>query len=206
MEQFASLLADACDQLGLVLTPAQQQQLLAYLALLDKWNHAYNLTSVRDPRQMLVQHVFDSLSIVPYLADSQRIIDVGTGPGLPGMILAIACPERSFTLLDSLGKRILFLRQAIHQLGLTHVTPLQTRVENHRPENPYDAIVSRAFASISDMLSWCGHLGGRFLAMKGQYPEQELADIDVSFRVDAVHALTVPMLNKVRNLVEIHRI
>lgn len=205
MNQFAGRLADALSQLDLTLESAQQQQLLAYLALLDKWNHAYNLTAVREPEQMLVRHLFDSLAIVAHLGDAQSVIDVGTGPGLPGVVLAIAEPQRRYTLLDSLGKRILFLRQVKHQLQLPHITPLQSRVEQHRPEQPYDVIVSRAFASISDMLNWCGHLGQRFLAMKGQYPEQELASLPHGFTVHAVHELQVPDLHEARHLIEIHR-
>ena len=127
--RFDALLA----QTTLTITPTQQRQLLGLVELLDKWNKAYNLTSVRDPQEMLVRHIFDSLAVAPWL-EGERFIDVGTGPGLPGLPLAILFPAREFVLLDSLGKRIRFIRQVVLELGLTNVTPVQSRVEAYQPE------------------------------------------------------------------------
>ncbi|MGQ6588063.1 16S rRNA (guanine(527)-N(7))-methyltransferase RsmG [Serratia sp. IR-2025] len=148
-----SLLAAA----GIELPDQQKQQLLGYVGMLDKWNKAYNLTSVRDPQQMLVRHILDSIVVNPHLQGS-RFIDVGTGPGLPGIPLAIVRPDAHFTLLDSLGKRVRFLRQVQHELGLNNIEPVQSRVEEFPAEPPFDGVISRAFASLQDMLSWCHHL------------------------------------------------
>ena len=191
-------------QTSLVLSEHQLQQLVTYVELLDKWNSAYNLTSVRDPEEMLVKHIMDSLAVAPFVK-GQRIIDVGTGPGLPGIPLAICFPEKQFTLLDSLGKRINFIRQVIQELGLTNVTPVKSRVEEYQPEVGFDGVLSRAFASLEDMLSWCHHLPspeGSFLALKGQYPEQELAQLPASIRLVATHQLVVPELEGERHLLE----
>lgn len=126
-QELHTILTSGLDALSLELSDMQQQQLVDYVVMIDKWNKAYNLTSVRDPKQMMVKHILDSLAIVPYLSDSadENIIDVGTGPGLPGMPLAIAFPNKSFTLLDSLGKRVRFMTQCVHSLKLTNVTPVQ---------------------------------------------------------------------------------
>ncbi len=132
------------DEAGISLTDHQKNQLVAYVGLLDKWNKAYNLTSVRDPNEMLVRHILDSIIVAPYLQGS-RFIDVGTGPGIP---LSIVCPESHFTLLDSLGKRVRFLRQVQHELKLDNVTPVQSRVEAFPAEPPFDGVISRAFASL----------------------------------------------------------
>ncbi|MNP39018.1 Ribosomal RNA small subunit methyltransferase G [compost metagenome] len=172
--------------------------------LLHKWNKAYNLTSVRDPDAMLVKHILDSLVVSPHL-HGERFIDVGTGPGLPGLPLAIINPDKQFVLLDSLGKRINFIRQVIQELGLTNVTPVKSRVEEYQPEVGFDGVLSRAFASLEDMLNWCHHLPspeGSFLALKGQYPEQELAQLPASIRLVATHQLVVPELEGERHLLE----
>ncbi|WP_262369950.1 16S rRNA (guanine(527)-N(7))-methyltransferase RsmG, partial [Serratia marcescens] len=159
------------------LSDHQQQQLVAYVELLHKWNKAYNLTSVRDPNEMLVRHILDSIIVAPHLQGT-RFIDVGTGPGLPGIPLAIVLPGAQFTLLDSLGKRVRFLRQVQHELKLDNVTPVQSRVEEFPAEPPFDGVISRAFASLTDMVNWCQHLPaeqGRFYALKGLVPEDEIA-------------------------------
>ncbi|RCU45416.1 MULTISPECIES: 16S rRNA (guanine(527)-N(7))-methyltransferase RsmG [Corallincola] len=205
MEQFKTQLITQANSLGLSLTDEQSDKLLGFLALLNKWNKAYNLTSVRDPQEMLVRHILDSLVVLPHMDGLKRVIDVGTGPGLPGIPLAIMMPETQFFLLDSLGKRIRFQKQVCHELGLTNVTSIQSRVEKFQPDHPFDAVISRAFASIGDMLSWCSHLGCYFLAMKGTYPEQELAQLPADFTVKAVHPLQVPELDEARHLVEIIR-
>ncbi len=183
----------------------QQQQLIELLAQLHKWNGAYNLTSVREPQEMLIRHVYDSIAVSPYL-HGERIIDVGTGPGLPGLPLAIINPNKEFILLDSLGKRISFIRQAAHLLGLKNVTAVQSRVEDYQPEQKFDSVVSRAFASLADMLGWCHHLSsstGRFIALKGQLNDEELGNVVPPFQIMATHSINVPELDAVRHVVEI---
>lgn len=181
-------------QTDLQLSDFQLQQLVQYVQLLDKWNSAYNLTSVRDPHEMLVKHIMDSLVVAPHL-HGQRVIDVGTGPGLPGVPLAICCPDKDFTLLDSLGKRVRFLNQVKLQLGLKNIRPVQSRVEDH--QELYDTVISRAFASLSDMLHWCQHLpapDGQFLAMKGAQAQEEIAALPDFVKVVGNVELTVPEL------------
>lgn len=190
-------------QTELQVTEQQLDQLIGYVQLLHKWNKAYNLTSVRDPNEMLVKHIMDSIVVSQYL-DGERYIDVGTGPGLPGVPLAIMCPDKSFTLLDSLGKRIRFIRQVIHELKITNVTAVQSRVEEFDPGEGFDAVLSRAFASMSDMVSWCHHLpkqGGQFFALKGQYNQEEAADLPDWCTVVEVKSLQVPDLDGERHLV-----
>ncbi|UYK96671.1 16S rRNA (guanine(527)-N(7))-methyltransferase RsmG [Pantoea stewartii] len=189
------------------LTDQQKQQLVAYVGLLDKWNKAYNLTSVRDPQQMLVRHILDSIVVAPHLKGA-RFIDVGTGPGLPGIPLSIVMPDAHFTLLDSLGKRVRFLRQVQHELGLTNITPVQSRVEDFPAEPPFDGVISRAFASLGDMVSWCHHLpaeDGHFYALKGVRPDDEIANLPAGYVLDSVVALRVPRLEGERHLVIIGR-
>jgi len=190
LERLTKLVAQA----GLQLSQLQLQQLVQYVQLLDKWNSAYNLTSVRDPNEMLVKHIMDSLVVAPHL-HGQRIVDVGTGPGLPGVPLAICCPDKEFTLLDSLGKRIRFLNQVKLQLGLKNIQPVQSRVEEHHEK--YDSVISRAFASLADMLHWCQHLpvaDGQFLAMKGAQAQEEIAALPDFVKVVGNVELTVPEL------------
>lgn len=190
---------------GIALTDEQRRQLLAYIELLDKWNKAYNLTSVRDPQEMLIRHIMDSIVVNAHL-DGDRFIDVGTGPGLPGIPLAIVRPDASFTLLDSLGKRIRFIRQVVHELGLTNVTPVQTRVEEYSIPEGFDGVISRAFASLGDMLTWCHHLPkdkGLFYALKGVISDEELAQVPEGFSIKNVIRLEVPELDGERHLVVI---
>ena len=205
MSQLATILDEGLHHQKLELSGEQRQLLVGYVELLDKWNKAYNLTSVRDPREMMIRHILDSLAVVPFLEPQGRYIDVGTGPGLPGIPLAIALPGAHFTLLDSLGKRVRFMTQVKHLLKLENIDPLQNRVEAYTPEQPLDAILSRAFASINDMLSWCGHLGHHFLAMKGQYPQQELEQLPNGFSVTSTHMLDVHKLSEERHLIVIHK-
>ncbi|EEP7760750.1 16S rRNA (guanine(527)-N(7))-methyltransferase RsmG, partial [Salmonella enterica] len=190
------------DEAGISLTDHQKTQLVAYVDMLHKWNKAYNLTSVRDPAEMVVRHILDSIVVAPYL-QGQRFIDVGTGPGLPGIPLAIVLPDAHFTLLDSLGKRVRFLRQVQHELKLENITPVQSRVEAYPSEPPFDGVISRAFASLNDMVSWCHHLPGekgRFYALKGQLPEDEIASLPDDFSVESVEKLRVPQLEGERHL------
>jgi 16S rRNA (guanine527-N7)-methyltransferase len=197
------ILASGLEALSLNLTDNQQHQLVEFVLLIDKWNKAYNLTSVRCPKQMMVKHILDSLAIVPHLT-GENIIDVGTGPGLPGMPLAIVFPDKTFTLLDSLGKRVRFMTQCVHTLKLTNVTPVNSRVENHVGDKPYDIVLSRAFASLKDMLHWCEHLvdsDGQFLALKGQFPQSEIDEVSDHFQVVNTENITVPNLDGERHLV-----
>lgn len=190
-------------QTSLVVSESQKEQLIAYVMLLNKWNKAYNLTSVRDPNEMLVKHILDSIVVSEYLP-GQRFIDVGTGPGLPGIPLAIMNPGKQFVLLDSLGKRVRFLKQVVHELGLTNVTPVQSRVEEYQPEEKFDAVLSRAFASMTDMVEWCHHLpksaGGVFCALKGQHPQDEIAALPEWCQLDDIIVLSVPQLVGERHL------
>ncbi len=193
------------DQTDLTISPAHQAQLVSLVELLNKWNKAYNLTSVRDPREMLVKHIMDSVVVSSHL-DGNRFIDVGTGPGLPGLPLAILNPDKEFFLLDSLGKRIRFIKQVIHDLGLKNVTPVQSRVEEFQDNQGFDGVISRAFASLDDMLDWCHHLPhsqGKFYALKGVIPDAELAHLKAELALDVIHPLVVPELDGERHLVVI---
>ena len=199
LNKLSRLLNDA----GISLTDHQKQQLVAYVDMLHKWNKAYNLTSVRDPNEMLIRHILDSVVVAPHLTGT-RFIDVGTGPGLPGVPLAIVLPHAHFTLLDSLGKRIRFLRQVQHELKIDNIAPVQSRVEAFPAEPPFDGVISRAFASLNDMVSWCHHLPageGRFYALKGLLPDDEIAQLPPGFSVDSVVKLRVPQLEGERHLV-----
>ena len=187
------------------LTTGQIDRLLEYLELLIKWNRAYNLTAVRDPAAMITRHILDSLAIAPLLR-GERFIDVGTGAGLPGVPLAIARPDSCFDLLDSNGKKTRFLFQVKTALALDTMAVHQARVESFKSSVLYDAVLSRAFASLGDMIKGCRHLlapGGRFLAMKGQYPEAELAELDDGVELLASHRLDIPGLDEERHLLEL---
>ena len=176
------LLQGGCDTLGLALEPRHEELLLSYLELLLKWNGTYNLTAVRTPEDMVTRHLLDSLAIAPHIA-GQRLIDVGTGAGLPGVPLATLYPGRRVDLLDSNGKKARFLFQVKTALRLDNMQVHQARVESFRPPEPYDAVLSRAFASLADMVAGCRHLlapSGCFLAMKGAHPAAELAEVDSS--------------------------
>lgn len=191
------------------LTELQFEQLIQYVELLNKWNKTYNLTSVRDPQEMLIKHIMDSLVVGKYLKGN-NFIDVGTGPGLPGIPLSILYPERNFVLLDSLGKRITFLREVVYQLKLKNVTPVQSRVEKHQPEQLFDGVLSRAFSSLQDMVTWCGHLvdveQGRFFALKGQFPEEEVSALPDNIAFVESYPLVVPELAGDRHLIELKKI
>ncbi len=196
------------DQIELQINAQQRDKLIQLVSLLTKWNKAYNLTSVREPEQMLVKHIMDSIVVSTHLI-GQRFIDVGTGPGLPGLPLAIINPDKEFVLLDSLGKRIRFIRQVILELGLKNVTAVQSRVEEYQSEQKFDVVLSRAFASLQDMLFWCQHLpheNGHFLALKGLFPEQEIKQLDKQFSFIERIDLQVPELEGERCLVKVKRV
>ena len=191
--------------LGLSLPTDAVARLLDYQALLERWNGAYNLTAVRDPAEMVTRHLLDSLAILPFV-QGQRLADLGTGPGLPGIPLAIAAPGREILLVDSNGKKVRFLREAIRTLKLEGVRAMQSRVEE--VEGQFDCITARAFASLADMLGWGGHLlapGGVWLAMKGKAPDDELPGVPAGFTVRGIHALAVPGLAAERSLVVLGR-
>jgi len=200
-------LSNGLAAMQLSLPEATQAALITYVELLDKWNKAYNLTAIRDPKEMIPLHILDSLAISPYLYGS-RLIDVGTGPGLPGIPLALAHPDKQFVLLDSNGKKTRFLTQVQLTLGLKNITIIQARAEAYKPDQLFDSVISRAFASLTDMLKMTYHLcapTGRFLAMKGQYPESEINSLPPDFKVESVHALTIPGITAQRHLVVIEK-
>lgn len=201
-DPLARRLAAGLAALPLALDARATQQLLAYLQLLGKWNTAFNLTAIRDPEEMVTRHLLDSLAILPWV-QGPRVLDVGSGAGLPGIPLAIARPDLAFTLLDANAKKTRFITQAVGELGLKNVEVVQNRAENYRPSATFDTLVSRAFASIADMLAATRHLcapHGRFLAMKGVYPEEELAAVPAEMAIETV-ALRVPGLAAARHLV-----
>jgi 16S rRNA (guanine527-N7)-methyltransferase len=203
LEQLNKLLA----QTSIELTDEQKLKLVKYVELLDKWNKAYNLTSVREPSQMMVKHILDALVVAPHI-NGKNYIDVGTGPGLPGIVLAIALPDTQFILLDSLGKRVRFLTQVKHELGLSNVTPVQSRVEEYQAPVKLDGVLSRAFASIQDMVQWCEHLiddSGKFIALKGQYPDEELASLPEHIKFEENIILEVPGLDAQRHLIILNK-
>lgn len=175
-----------------------------HLRLIEKWNRIHNLTAVRETEQMVVLHLLDSLSLLPHLGAARTLADVGTGPGFPGIPLAIARPELQVTLLDSSHKKCAFLEQAKSELKLANVTVVCDRVEQWKPARSFDAVVSRAFAELSDFVAQAKHLvapGGRLLAMKGVYPFEEIARVPASHRVAQVLELHVPSLEAKRHLV-----
>ena len=203
----APILEAGMQQMEVEYSSEQRDMLLAYLQLLMTWNKAYNLTAIRDPGEMIRLHLLDSLAVLPQIS-GKRLIDVGTGAGLPGIPLAIMCPERDFTLLDSNGKKTRFLFQARCDLGLSNLKEINSRVENHRPEVPYDAVLSRAFTSVADMVKKCSHLlspEGLFLAMKGKFPQSELSEVGKDYKVNASHTLQVPGVDGERHLIVISR-
>ena len=203
----APILEAGMQQMKVEYSSEQRDMLLAYLQLLMTWNKAYNLTAIRDPGEMIRLHLLDSLAVLSHIS-GKRLIDVGTGAGLPGIPLAIMCPERDFTLLDSNGKKTRFLFQARCDLGLSNLKEINSRVENHQPEVPYDAVLSRAFTSVADMVKKCSHLlspEGLFLAMKGKFPQSELSEVGKDYKVDASHTLQVPGVDGERHLIVISR-
>lgn len=205
-EELTSQIARGAERMGIRLSQEELMKLGEYLALFIKWNKAYNLSAIRDPKQMVPLHLLDSLVIHPYVSDFRRIIDVGTGPGLPGIVLAIMNPDKAFTLLDSNGKKTRFLFQAKTSLKLNNVTIINDRVEAFQPETGFDAVVSRAFASLEDMTGWCRHLlapQGFFLAMKGQFPEEELSAIGDQYELAETSRLDVPDVDGERHLLAI---
>jgi 16S rRNA (guanine527-N7)-methyltransferase len=223
----ANQLQAGLAELPLQLDGTQQQQLLDFVALLAKWNKVYNLTALRDPAQMVSHHLLDALAVAPAYAQAQRVLDVGAGGGVPGLVLAICWPQIQFTLNDIVHKKTAFLNQAKAELGLKNVSVLTARVEQLKlgqstpgqagaaqsvagqsNVQPFDVITSRAFAELADFVNWAGHLlaeGGQFIAMKGVYPEAEIAALPAPWYARAVTRIHVPQLDAERHLVMIER-
>lgn len=204
----AAVLADGCLALGLSVDAAAQAACLRYLDLLAKWNATFNLTAIRDPQEMVVKHLLDSLAVLPHLSAAGRLLDVGTGAGLPGIPIALTRPGLQVTLLDTNAKKTRFCTQAALELGLRSVKVVHARVEQHQPDASYDLIISRAFAELGEFLRLTTHLGGpdtRWLAMKGAALPDELAGLPPGFTMRARHPLTVPGLDAERHLVEVVR-
>ena len=196
-------LSSGLEQLGIALDAGTQQRLIDYVALLQKWNKVYNLTAVRDPENMLTQHLLDSLAVLPHICGKQ-VVDVGSGPGLPGIPLALANPSLDVTLLDSNHKKTTFLRQACLELGLENTTVVCERVEAWRPAERFDTVVSRAFSDLAEFARLALHLcreNGVMLAMKGIYPHEELTRLPDDVALQHVVQLQVPGLGAERHLV-----
>lgn len=204
----AALLDRGLAGLGLDLPPDARTRLLAFAALLGKWNRVYNLTAIRSPAQAITHHLLDSLSVLPHLGGIRRLADIGSGGGLPGIVLAIARPDLQISSIETVGKKASFQQQAKIELDLTNFTPIHARVEDVVPEEPYDAVISRAFSEIADFVRLTRHLlgpGGRFLAMKGVYPRDELASLSDDVRIIDTCPLTVPGLDAERHLIILER-
>ena len=205
--ELLTVLKNSLKNSELVVTESQQLKLIQFVLMMHKWNKAYNLTSVRDPHKMVIKHIVDSIVVAPFL-DKTRYIDVGTGAGLPGIPLAIMCPDKQFILLDSLGKRVRFMKQAAYELKIDNIEPVQSRVEDFVATEKIDGVLSRAFASLKDMLHWCQHLvdsHGVFLALKGQLPTDELDQLPLGFIVQETIKLDVPGLEGERHIVKIKK-
>ncbi|MEX5745609.1 16S rRNA (guanine(527)-N(7))-methyltransferase RsmG [Massilia sp. X63] len=208
----AQVLADGITEMKLAVTPAQQEQLLDYLALMNKWNSVYNLTSLRDPMQMVTHHVLDSLAAVPAFADARNVLDVGAGGGLPGIVLAICRPDMKVSMIDTVHKKTAFLKQVKAELELANVTVYTMKVQDLGTVTPvsdkFDVITSRAFADLSDFLEWSGHLlqeGGKFIALKGTAPAEEQERVPAEWKVTGLQPLQVPRLGAERHLVFVER-
>ena len=203
----AVALEQGVEKLGLRLPPAAEEKLLDYLALLQKWNRVYSLTAIRDASKSVSHHLLDSLAVVPHLT-GDKVLDVGSGPGLPGIPVAIARPDWNVTLLDSNHKKAAFLTQAVAELNITNADVRRERVEQWRPPIAFEVVISRAFSELADFVRLAGHLlapEGRLAAMKGLYPYEEIAQMPEGYRVDRVVPLTVPGVEGERHLVMIEK-
>lgn len=178
----AALLEQGIASMSLALSDEVQRKLLAYMALLQKWNKVYNLTAVRDPLEMVTLHLLDSLSVLPYV-NSKNLLDVGSGGGLPGVVLAICKPELQVTTIDAVQKKVIFMRQVKGELGLDNLTPVHARVEDFKPVAPFEIVISRAFSEIALFINLTKHLiaeNGQWLAMKGVMPADELEGLPLA--------------------------
>jgi 16S rRNA (guanine527-N7)-methyltransferase len=200
----SKVLADGIKELSLGLDDKQHEQLLDYLALLFKWNSVYNLTSVRDPMQMVTHHLLDSLAAVPAFAEAVNVLDVGAGGGLPGIVLAIARPGMKVSLIDTVHKKTAFLKQVKAELELANVTVYTAKVQELQVQQKFDVITSRAFADLSDFVNWSGQLlaeDGKFIALKGVAPADEQERLPAPWKVSDLKPLQVPGLDAERHLV-----
>lgn len=208
-EALGNELREGIASLGLPLNEDQVEKMLAYLALLIKWNSVYNLTSIRDPHDMVKQHLLDSLSAVHAFTQAKNILDVGSGGGLPGIVLAIVFPAASVTMIDIVSKKTAFLTQVKAELKLKNVTVHTGRVELLKVEHKFDVITSRAFSELNNFINWSHHLlaeDGRFLAMKGVSPTQEIERLPEAWEVESIEPLQVPGLNVERHLVHVKKL
>ncbi len=200
-----SLISEGLDELGYENDPLLIEKLEIYLATLKKWNRVYNLTAIDEDSEIIVKHFLDSLSVNQYIQNSERILDVGTGAGFPGLILALFNPKKSFVLVDGVSKKISFLQEMIGKLNLKNVIAVHTKVEQYKVAEQFDMIISRAFADIKKMIKLTNHLmkdDGRFIAMKGPDVMSELDNINLPF----VHYdITVPFLQGTRKIIEIKK-
>ena len=211
-DEFSALLNEGAAKLTISLSTRQIDKLLDYLALLVKWNSVYNLTSVRDPQQMVIQHLLDAMSALFAFKGAKRVLDVGTGGGLPGIVIAIwameAEPEMQVHLIDTVKKKTAFLTQVKAELGLEQVTVHSGHVEKLASENTFDVITSRAFAELIDFVKLSGHLleqDGSMIALKGKMPEEEIQRLPLAWRVEKIESLTVPGMQAERHLVWIKK-
>ncbi|HEY2677451.1 MAG TPA: 16S rRNA (guanine(527)-N(7))-methyltransferase RsmG [Steroidobacteraceae bacterium] len=198
------ILASGAADIGIDLNSAGADSLLRLVDALELGNSQFNLTAIRDRPGMLRKHVLDSLTLQAYLV-GDRVADVGTGAGFPGLALAVVNPLRRFTLIEATGKKARFVQQTAEHLGLKNVQVVNARAESYRPFELFDTVAARALASLADFVAYAGHLcapGGRMLAMKGKRPDEEISALPKSFRVLAVHRLKVPGLTDDRHLVE----
>jgi len=203
MQQYRNILVNGFKTLDISVTESQLDQLLAYHALLMKWNKAYNLTAVRDPLEMVSRHLVDSLTILPYMR-GENLLDVGCGGGLPGIVIAIMNPDRKMTLLDSNGKKTRFCQQVKMELKLANLSVEHSRLENYQPEQLHDCITSRAFATLKDMVEKsvsCCAPDGYYLAMKGRYPEEEISELPGNISVENIYSVKTSAQAEARHLV-----
>lgn len=199
-------LKSGAENMKVFLADEMLEKLVDYIYLLHKWNATYNLTALKNPGDMLTHHVLDSLSVVSFLVKSRNILDVGSGGGLPGLVLAIVYPEKHVSMVDIVQKKTAFLNQARIELGLDNVTIHTGRVEKLQVEKKFDAIISRAFSSLPDFVGLSGHLldrNGRFYAMKGLIPSDEISNLPSGWKVERIDVLNVPSLDAQRHLIVI---
>ncbi|VXC25516.1 16S rRNA (guanine(527)-N(7))-methyltransferase RsmG [Massilia sp. 9I] len=204
----AQVLADGIQEMQLDVSAAQQEQLLDYLALMNKWNSVYNLTSLRDPMQMVTHHLLDSLAAVPAFAGAGNVLDVGAGGGLPGIVLAICRPDMKLSMIDTVHKKTAFLKQVKAELELANVIVHTMKVQDLAVSDKFDVITSRAFADLSDFLEWSGHLlaeGGKFIALKGTAPAEEQERVPAEWKISGLQPLQVPRLGAERHLIFVER-
>ena len=203
-----SRLTAGLEALGLALAPGQVEALLTLVGELADWNTRVNLTAINDPAEVVDKHLLDSLAVLPQIR-GLRVADIGTGAGFPGLPLAVADLDRRYTLVESTGKKVTFVRHAVAMLRLPNVEIVSARAESYRPARPFDSVIARALGSLVDFVRVAGHLagrGGRLLAMKGKVPEAELAALPAGWKAVAVHPVAVPGLDAERCVVELARV